>query len=612
MAEPVATGVAPSSNTPLIIGAVVFLVILVAAYFFMTKGSGGGDASAMAQVTSVPPPPPPVTAPPTMSAAAAPAPSGTSGYVGPFSGFDYPGNDLGNWSNADPTFCAGQCSKTNGCVGFIVSSTGQGCYAKSKFENPQASTTSNVYTKPGTVIPNSAAKYQAPVTGHYTGNELATFTNNDPNYCASQCDGNPTCVAFETNSTDCRTKAQLTNPLDTTQYGTKVYAKQGVNPVNATTQPGGAGTPAPSYSLPGLSPVLFGSMTLKQFYIKNATTGKWLYASSDNKISEVDAAATLFSVDKPGDLYAQSGDGNLVRLSTGSGYVRQNNGVLSADVYTAGNYDFAWEFFQNGNGQMFIWNPNPGDTMGSWLQSATDGTGRPRIVPRATVAQAYVLVSQGTQGVPSGSMMGKVDGYIGPQGGQDYPGNDLAQLPIGDASGCSQKCDGTNGCVGFVMASDSQNCWLKSSFGDPIQSSVRPTYTRQDTLSNNRRLKPGDTLVSRNGHWKLSYGTDGSVTLNDTRSGAQMWTAQTLIWSGMRGVRLRPVGGYSAGFLVMQGDGNFVAYNSGNAAVWASGSNGKGTAPYRLIVQNDGNVVVYDTNGVATWATNTWQWPWMQ
>jgi PAN domain len=598
-ATPMATG-APPSKTPLIIGAVVFLVILVAAYYFMTRSSSDSGSGATPQVTSVPPPPPPVTAPPTVTAAA-PAPN-TSGYVGPFNGFDYPGNDLGNWSNADPTFCAGQCSKTPGCVGYIVSTTGQGCYAKSKFENPQASPTSNVYTKPGTVIPNSAAKYQAPVTGHYSGNELATFTNNDPNYCASQCDANSTCVAFETSATDCRTKAQLTNPIDSTQTSVKVYAKQGVQAVNATTQPGGsAGAPTPNYGLPGLTVVPFGSVP-KQFYIKNANTGKWLWAGPDGAISEVDTAATQFTADKPGDLYSQSGDGNLVRIGTGSGYMRHSNFVLWSQQYAPANYDFAWEFFTNGNSQFFMWNPYPGDTMGAWLQSATDGSGRPRIVPKATVAQAYILVGPGTPGVPSGAMMGNITGYAGPMGGQDYPGNDIAQLPIGDATGCSQKCDGTNGCVGFVMASDSQNCWLKSSFGQATQSSVRPTYTRQDTLSNNQRLKPGESITSRNGHWKFTYQTDANVVLYDTRSNAAKWAMQTV----------NGAYGYPPGYLTMQGDGNLVAYDSSNGARWASGSNGKGTAPYRLVAQNDGNVVIYDANGVATWATNTWQWPWTQ
>jgi len=54
----------------------------------------------------------------------------------------------------------------------------------------------------------------------------------------------------------------------------------------------------------------------------------------------------------------------------------------------------------------------------------------------------------------------------------------------------------------------------------------------------------------------------------------------------------------------MQTDGNFVVYTHGQAK-WASNTNGKGTAPYRLVMQGDGNLVVYDKNNQATWAAGT-------
>ena len=60
---------------------------------------------------------------------------------------------------------------------------------------------------------------------------------------------------------------------------------------------------------------------------------------------------------------------------------------------------------------------------------------------------------------------------------------------------------------------------------------------------------------------------------------------------------ISPNGVYKA---VTQGDGNFVVYKSGQA-IWASGTNGKGTGPYKTIMQTDGNLVLYDSNGVATW-----------
>jgi hypothetical protein len=215
---------APASNTPIIIGGVVFLIIvLIAAYYYMNVPE---TSEAVKSVVSAPP----LATAATSTSAPSPAPTtltAAAAYIGPSNGSDYPGNDLGNWSNADPNFCADKCNNTPGCVGFTVSTTGQGCYAKSKFENPVASATSNTYTKPDVVLPNAATKYQAPITGHFVGNELATYANIDPNFCATKCNATTGCVAFETSAANCVIKSQLTEPLDTTMSGFKVYKKIG-------------------------------------------------------------------------------------------------------------------------------------------------------------------------------------------------------------------------------------------------------------------------------------------------------------------------------------------------------------------------------------------------
>lgn len=226
--SPIPTAAASGSNTPMIIGGIVFLVIIfIAAYYYTQPTVASGKSS---DVTSTA-----VAASSTVASAPAPAPQSSlntaAAYIGPAGGSDYPGNDLGNWSNADPNFCADKCNNTTGCVGFIVSTTGQGCYAKSKFENPVASATSNAYTKPDVVLPNAAAKYQAAITGHYTGNEIGTYANIDPNFCATKCNATQGCVAFETDTTSCVIKSQLTEPLDTTKTGFKVYKKLGASTI---------------------------------------------------------------------------------------------------------------------------------------------------------------------------------------------------------------------------------------------------------------------------------------------------------------------------------------------------------------------------------------------
>ena len=43
---------------------------------------------------------------------------------------------------------------------------------------------------------------------------------------------------------------------------------------------------------------------------------------------------------------------------------------------------------------------------------------------------------------------------------------------------------------------------------------------------------------------------------------------------------------------IMQTDGNFVVYGP-SGPTWASGTNGRGSAPYMALMQPDGNLVVY-------------------
>jgi hypothetical protein len=56
--------------------------------------------------------------------------------------------------------------------------------------------------------------------------------------------------------------------------------------------------------------------------------------------------------------------------------------------------------------------------------------------------------------------------------------------------------------------------------------------------------------------------------------------------------------------LVLQDDGNLVVYKKAGSAVWASGTNEKGEAPYSLLMQGDGNLVIYDKTR-PIWASGT-------
>jgi hypothetical protein len=110
-------------------------------------------------------------------------------------------------------------------------------------------------------------------------------------------------------------------------------------------------------------------------------------------------------------------------------------------------------------------------------------------------------------------------------------------------------------------------------------------------------LQPGVTLTrnqsvsSCDGRFYLSMQSDGNLVLYEGLPGHPT----TAIWStGTYGT-----GGQRA---VMQGDGNFVLYDSANRALWSSGTwNNPGAY---LAVQNDGNVVVYK-GSTPLWASNT-------
>jgi hypothetical protein len=57
------------------------------------------------------------------------------------------------------------------------------------------------------------------------------------------------------------------------------------------------------------------------------------------------------------------------------------------------------------------------------------------------------------------------------------------------------------------------------------------------------------------------------------------------------------------GYLIMQTDGNLVAYDAANVPKWATGTNGKVVT--HVIMQTDGNLVIYN-NTTPVWASDSW------
>ncbi len=102
-------------------------------------------------------------------------------------------------------------------------------------------------------------------------------------------------------------------------------------------------------------------------------------------------------------------------------------------------------------------------------------------------------------------------------------------------------------------------------------------------------LPAGQALYSPSEKYQLIMQGDGNLVAYDGT--AAIWSSKTQ-------------GTGTANYLSMQDDGNLVVYTSAGSALWNSKTQGTGTANY-LVMQDDGNVVVYTSNGSARWSSGT-------
>jgi hypothetical protein len=99
-------------------------------------------------------------------------------------------------------------------------------------------------------------------------------------------------------------------------------------------------------------------------------------------------------------------------------------------------------------------------------------------------------------------------------------------------------------------------------------------------------------------------GGGGDMTGGSAGGGAGGATVEALLPAGaaLRATESRRSAD-GAFTLVLQGDGNFVLYRTGGAAIWHARTHGR--APGQAVMQGDGNLVVYDAGGVARFNTRT-------
>lgn len=115
-----------------------------------------------------------------------------------------------------------------------------------------------------------------------------------------------------------------------------------------------------------------------------------------------------------------------------------------------------------------------------------------------------------------------------------------------------------------------------------------PAFVRVATV--NTEVK---ALRSANGKFRFQVLPDRNIVVRQ---------AEKIVWaSGSRPSRQPAV---SSPFrLVLQKNGDLVAYDSESRAFWSSDTAGCGPAPYTLTLKDDGNCVLFDGRLVARWAT---------
>ena len=107
-----------------------------------------------------------------------------------------------------------------------------------------------------------------------------------------------------------------------------------------------------------------------------------------------------------------------------------------------------------------------------------------------------------------------------------------------------------------------------------------------DRLQADQMLGINQQLISNNGWLNLILQGDGNVVLYRTQVGQPLWASNT--------------SGQPVHRLLMQADGNLVAYSLLDVALWSTGMAGHpGSA---LVLQDDGNLVVYDSTNNPIWA----------
>ncbi|QRN93218.1 hypothetical protein JRI60_28920 [Archangium violaceum] len=117
------------------------------------------------------------------------------------------------------------------------------------------------------------------------------------------------------------------------------------------------------------------------------------------------------------------------------------------------------------------------------------------------------------------------------------------------------------------------------------------SYTR--SISSPNGLYQGDMLISQNGQYRMLLQGDGNLVVSRISD-------NSLVWANYA---------YGTTVVIVQPDGNFVAYNTSTSpttAVWNTQTGGKagtGSTPVTLYLEDNGTLKLYNTSGSLIWTT---------
>jgi hypothetical protein len=350
-------------------------------------------------------------------------------------------------------------------------------------------------------------------------------------------------------------------------------------------------------------------------------------------------------------------DGNLVLYQQS-----QNNPIWASNTAVAGDYATlqtngnlvvngpggpAWQsesttatnptLVLQDDGNLVVYGPNAVWATNSTVVAACDSTSPATISAGATIASGGCLISPNKQYELIMQTDGNLVLYYLSQGdplwATNTAGNPGAQFRLLSTGGMVIQVSGANiwssptspvpsAILGLQDNGNVQDFGNNSTaLGLPVISysawQTGTTNLRGWSLPSGSTLSPGQYLMSQNGMYKLSMGTNGLLELSYvTRPIGQSGSYFCPMWSrpystaNVSSLVLGDGETYSpslnaGSYLAMQTDGNAVIYpgtSSGSTIGLSNTDNNPGAALY---VQSDGNVVVYGADGTALWASGT-------